>query len=96
METVIRKLNKKEIKNLGNEFQFLMENDYSKMYFKRKSLIELRDKINNALGSDIDKNKQVYRELFYNFITWYNSKARIDKHKDCLVTTNVIEEYLKL
>ena len=50
METVIRKLNKKEIKNLGNEFQFIIENDYSKMYYKKETLIDLRDKINNALS----------------------------------------------
>ncbi len=36
------------------------------------------------------------RELFYNFITWYNAKPRIEKPKDGLITTTIIEEYLKL
>ena len=37
-----------------------------------------------------------HRELFYNFITWYNAKAKVNKPKDGLITTNIIEEYLKL
>ena len=36
------------------------------------------------------------RELFYNFITWYNAKPKIEKSNDGLITTTIIEEYLKL
>ncbi len=36
------------------------------------------------------------RELFYNFITWYNAKPKVKKPKDGLITTNIIEDYLKL
>lgn len=36
------------------------------------------------------------REQFYNFITWYNAKPFIKKPKDGLITTTIIEEYLKL
>lgn len=34
------------------------------------------------------------RELFYNFITWYNAKPNKDKNK--MIFTSTIEEYLKL
>lgn len=36
------------------------------------------------------------RELFYNFITWYNAKPFMEKPKDGLITTTIIEDYLKL
>jgi len=36
------------------------------------------------------------RELIYNFITWYNSKPFVKKPKDGLITTTIVEEYLKL
>lgn len=36
------------------------------------------------------------RELFYNFITWYNAKPFIKKPESGLITTTIIEEYLKL
>ena len=36
------------------------------------------------------------RELFYNFITWYNAKPKVEKNKDGLVTIGVIDEFLKL
>jgi len=36
------------------------------------------------------------RELFYNFITWYNAKPKLEKNKDGLVTIGVIDEFLKL
>ena len=35
------------------------------------------------------------RELFYDFITWYNAKPEVKKPKDGLITTNIIEDYLK-
>jgi hypothetical protein len=38
-------------------------------------------------------NKQ--RDLFYNFITWYNAKPKVERNKDGLITTNVIGEFLK-
>ena len=34
------------------------------------------------------------RELFYNFITWYNAKP--NKNKDKMIYINTIEDYLKL
>ena len=34
------------------------------------------------------------RELFYNFITWYNAKP--NKNKEKMIYTDTIEEYLKL
>lgn len=36
------------------------------------------------------------RELFYNFITWYNAKPFEKKPKGVLITTTIVEEYLKL
>lgn len=35
------------------------------------------------------------RELFYNFITWYNARPKVKKQEG-LITTNIIEDYLKL
>ena len=36
------------------------------------------------------------RRLLYNFITWYNAKPKVEKSKEGLVTTGVIDEFLKL
>ena len=36
------------------------------------------------------------RELFYNFITWYNAIPKMDKPKNGLITTGIIEKYIKL
>lgn len=41
-------------------------------------------------------NVSKQRELFYNFITWYNAKPKVEKNKDGLVTTGVIDDFLKL
>ena len=40
-------------------------------------------------------NVSQQRELFYNFITWYNAKPKAEKPKDGIIRTNIIEEYLK-
>ncbi len=36
------------------------------------------------------------RRLLYNFITWYNAKPKVEKSKEGLVATGVIDEFLKL
>jgi len=35
-------------------------------------------------------------ELFYNFITWYNAITKVNKPKNGLITTSIIDKYLKL
>lgn len=35
------------------------------------------------------------RKLLYNFITWYNARPKVDKHKDGFITVKDVEKYLK-
>ena len=53
---------------------------------QQKTLTEVKAEILNLF------NVSQQRELFYNFITWYNSKPKVEKPKDGLITTNIIEE----
>lgn len=35
------------------------------------------------------------RELLYSFITWHNSLPKIKRHYDGLVTTDMVEDFIK-
>ena len=51
---------------------------------------EIISKLKLLIITDVSQQ----RELFYNFITWYNAKT--NKSKDKMIYTDTIEEYLKL
>jgi len=45
----IRALNGKEKKNFGKEFDFVIVEENAKTYYTKKTIVDIRDKINNAL-----------------------------------------------
>ena len=80
-----------EICELGQPQSIIQrENEPISELIKTDSLIE---DLNEQL---LLHNVSQQRELFYNFITWYNAKPKVEKNKDGLVTIGVIDEFLKL
>ena len=60
--------------------------------FGAKKLKEVQDLVKKLTLTNVSQQ----REMFYNFITWYNAKPKVEKNKDGLVTTGLIDEFLKL
>lgn len=76
-------INKELIKVLKEKIQLLEEQK-----------VNSQEIINTQKEQLILSGVSQQRELFYNFITWYNAKP--NKNKEKMIYTDTIEEYLKI
>ena len=83
IEILNKEIERREIL-LAVENNVLIQNDMS------NEIGVLKDSVKNLALSGVSKQ----RELFYNFITWYNAKP--NKNKEKMIYIDTIEEYLKL